>query len=144
MARVMILGAISLAILFMAVTVSSSRITINIVEDTENPQSQRCQQQIQQAQRLRSCQKYLRQTTQFSEEEEDQVNRDQQQCCEQLRQIQESQCRCEGLRQVVQQEQQRGELQGRERQQMLRTAQNLPGLCGLSPQRCEIQTRSLF
>ncbi|KAK4365331.1 hypothetical protein RND71_016689 [Anisodus tanguticus] len=140
MARVMILGAI----LFMAVTVSSSRImTITIAEDAENPQSQRCQQQIQQAQQLRSCQQYLRQQTQF-QEEEDKVSRDKQQCCEQLRQIQEPQCRCEGLSQVVQHAQQQGELQGRERQQMIKTAQNLPGLCQLSPQRCEIQTRSLF
>ncbi|KAJ8555733.1 hypothetical protein K7X08_013229 [Anisodus acutangulus] len=140
MARVMILAAI----LFMAVTVSSSRImTITIAEDAENPQSQRCQQQIQQAQKLRSCQQYLRQQTQF-QEEEDKVSRDKQQCCEQLRQIQEPQCRCEGLSQVVQHAQQQGELQGRERQQMIRTAENLPGLCQLSPQRCEIQTRSLF
>lgn len=49
MGRVMIIGAISLAILFMAATVCSSRImTITISEDAENPQTQSCQQQIQQ------------------------------------------------------------------------------------------------
>ncbi|XP_009772214.1 2S seed storage albumin protein-like [Nicotiana tabacum] len=146
MAKVMILGAISLAILFMAITVSSSRtISITVSEEVENQQSRRCQQQIQQAQQLRSCQQYLRQRSQSSEEEEaDQSRGDIQRCCQQLQQIQDPQCRCEGLRQVVQQEQQRGELQGRERQQMLQTAQNLPGLCRVSPQRCEIQTRSWF
>lgn len=46
---------------------------------------------------------------------------------------------------VVQQEEQTGQVQGRQRQQMLQTAENLPGLCRLSPQRCEIQTvRSFF
>lgn len=100
---------------------------------------------VRQAQQLRSCQQYLRQRSQSSEEEEaDQSRGDIQRCCQQLQQIQDPQCRCEGLRQVVQQEQQRGELQGRERQQMLQTAQNLPGLCRVSPQRCEIQTRSWF
>ncbi|CAN4127529.1 unnamed protein product [Withania somnifera] len=139
----MVVGGICLAILFMAATVCSTRImTITIAEDAENPQSQSCQQQIQQAQQLRSCQQYLRQRTQFSEEQDQ--GRDIESCCNQLQLIQDAQCRCEGLRQVVRQEQQRGELQGRESQQMLQTAQNLPGLCRLSPQRCEIQTLSWF
>ncbi|CAN4077786.1 unnamed protein product [Withania somnifera] len=140
----MVVGGICLAILFMAATVCSSRImTITIAEEAEKPQSQRCQQQIQQAQQLRSCQQYLRQTRQ-SYGEENQSTEEVQRCCNQLQQIQDAQCRCEGLRQVVQQDQQRGELQGRERQQMLQTAQNLPGLCRLSPQRCEIQTLTWF
>ncbi|XP_055819504.1 2S seed storage albumin protein-like [Solanum dulcamara] len=143
MGRVMIIGAISLAILFMAATVCSSRImTITISEDAENPQTQSCQQQIQQAQQLRSCQEFLRQKVQY---EDQQIPREVQQCCNQLEQIQDPQCRCEGLMQVVQQEEQTGQVQGRKKQQMLQTAQNLPGLCRLSPQRCEIQTlRTLF
>ncbi|XP_009590596.1 2S seed storage albumin protein-like [Nicotiana tomentosiformis] len=153
MAKVMIIGVVSLAVLLMAVTASSFRTTITIAEDAENPReqiSQRCQQQIQRAQQLRSCEQYLRQSTRFSEEEEefDNQGRDWRQefprCCEQLEQIQDEQCRCEGIRQVVQQQQQRGELQGRERQEVFRTAQTLPGLCRISPQRCEIPTRSPF
>lgn len=96
-----------------------------------------------QAKQLRSCQELLRQKVQY---EDQQIPREVQQCCNQLGQIQDPQCRCEGLMQVVQQEEQIGQVQGRQRQQMLQTAQNLPGLCRLSPQRCEIQTliRTLF
>ncbi|KAG5593130.1 hypothetical protein MTR67_037199 [Solanum verrucosum] len=144
MGRIMIVGAISLAILFMAATVCSSRImTITIAEDALNPQTQSCQQQFQQAQQLRSCQQFLRQRSQYDEDQ--QIPREVQQCCNQLEQIQDPQCRCEGLMKVVQKEEQTGQVQGRQRQQMLQTAQNLPGLCRLSPQRCEIQTvRSFF
>ncbi|MCD7447589.1 hypothetical protein HAX54_032207 [Datura stramonium] len=149
MAKVIMFGAICLAILFMSVTAT---VTIGGVENPIREQiSQRCQQQIQRAQNLRSCDEYLRQSTKFTEEEEilmDQQTGDWRQsfprCCEQLEQIEEEQCRCEGITQVMQQEQQRGELQGRERREVLKTAQSLPGLCRLSPHQCDIPTRSLF
>ena len=142
MGRVMIVGAISFLVFFMAATVCSSRImTITIAEDVENPQTQSCQQQIQQAQQLRACQQFIREKAQSDQ----QIPREAQQCCNQLQQIQDPQCRCEGLRQVVQQEEQQGRFQGRQRQEMLQTAQYLPSLCRISPQKCEIQTaRSFF
>ncbi|KAK4338382.1 hypothetical protein RND71_042869 [Anisodus tanguticus] len=156
MAKVIIFGAMCLAILFMAVTASSFRTTVTIAEeDVANPReqiSQRCQQQVQRAQNLRSCEQYLRQSSRFTEEEEEEIM-DQQirgwrqafpRCCEQLEQIQDEQCRCEGIRQVMQQQQQRRELQGREMREALLTAQSLPGLCRIAPQQCQIRTRSLL
>lgn len=97
-----------------------------------------------QAKQLRSCRQILRQRVQ-SEEGEDQISqREAQKCCKQLERMQDPQCRCEGLSQVVQQEEQSGQIQGRQMQQMVQSAQELPGLCQLTPQRCEIQTRTLF
>ncbi|CAN4077788.1 unnamed protein product [Withania somnifera] len=134
----------------MAVTASSFRTTITIADDNPRGQiSQRCQQQMQMAQNLRSCEEYLRQSSKFSEE----ILMNQQggdwrqsfpRCCEQLEQIQDEECRCEGLTQVIHQEQQMGELQGRERLEAFKTAQSLPGLCRIAPHQCNIPSRSLY
>lgn len=71
MGKVIIFGAICLAILFMSVTASSFRTTITISENPREQISQRCQQQMQRAQNLRSCEEYLRQSHKFTDQEEE-------------------------------------------------------------------------
>ncbi|KAM3321854.1 2S seed storage albumin protein [Capsicum chacoense] len=139
-----------LAILFMAaaVTASSFRTTITIAGNPMGEVSQRCEQQFQRAQNLRTCDDYLRQSSKFPEEIMliNQQGGDWRQsfprCCEELEQMEEEECRCEGLTQIIHQEQQAAELQGRERAEAFQTAQALPGLCRIPPRHCSIPSLS--
>ncbi|GAA0185788.1 hypothetical protein LIER_33076 [Lithospermum erythrorhizon] len=107
--------------------------------------AERCQQQQQQ---INACQRYLIDSSQCSSSGRSSYSNERgdwreefPRCCEQLEQIDE-QCRCEAIKQVAQQQHQ--QLQGREKEEMLQTAQSLPNLCRISPQRCDIQRRGQY
>lgn len=62
-------------------------------------------------------------------------SRNMRQCCQQLRQMDEE-CRCEGLREMMmEQMMEMGSVGGREMEEMVR---NLPSMCGMEPQMCEM------
>lgn len=51
----------------------------------------------------------------------------------------EEQCRCQGLEKIVEQQQQQGRLQGQKLRQVIQSAENIPNMCQMSPQRCQIR-----
>ncbi|XP_052206141.1 2S seed storage albumin protein-like [Diospyros lotus] len=105
----------------------------------EDP-SQRCRQQIQSQQRLNACRQYLRESSRISLVEEPNEWREQfQRCCQQLEELAEP-CRCVGVMAAADDVRQGGMLQGREVREMLRTAETLPGLCRMSPRRCNVRS----
>ncbi|XP_010064931.1 2S albumin [Eucalyptus grandis] len=147
MARVAVTAAV-LALLVVAAS-ATYRTTITTVEFDEeaNPRrggggsgsgSQQCRQRILR-QQLHKCEQFITQGRGLivlpRHEEGGQGSL--QQCCQQLRQI-DQQCRCEGLKQIVQEQQQQGQLQGQELREVVQKAQNLPNMCRLGPQRCDI------
>ncbi|KAF3664702.1 hypothetical protein FXO38_10021 [Capsicum annuum] len=127
-----------------AVTASSFRTTITIADNPMGEMSQRCEQQFQRAQNLRTCDDYLRQSSKFPEEimlmnqQDGDWRQSFPRCCEELEQMEDEECRCEGLTQIIHQEQQAAVLQGRERAEAFQTAQALPGLCRIPPRHCSI------
>ncbi|KAB1200534.1 2S albumin [Morella rubra] len=139
MARLSTLAALA-AIFFIAhASAHRTTITVDIDEDIENPmQGESCREQLQQQQYLRHCQNYMRQQSQGPGRfDEDNQMQHFQQCCRQLRQM-DRECRCEGLRQMMRQMQ--GMMRGEEMQEMTEMARDLPGECGVGPQRCQMRS----
>ncbi|KAF8016356.1 hypothetical protein BT93_H1765 [Corymbia citriodora subsp. variegata] len=132
MARLAVAAAV-LALLFVAAS-ASYRTTITTVEFDEEEgfggSTTGCQRRS--SQQLRQCKQFI---TQGRQEEGSQGPLHQ--CCQQLRQM-DQRCRCGGLSQIVQEQHQQGQLQGQELREVIQKAQNLPNMCRLSPQRCEI------
>ncbi|KAB1200532.1 2S albumin [Morella rubra] len=136
MARLSTLAA--LAAIFFIAHASAHHTTITVDENIENPmQGESCREQVQQQQYLRHCQNYMMQQSQGRGRfDEDNQMQHFQQCCRQLRQM-DRECRCEGLRQMMRQMQ--GQMRGEEMQEMTEMAMDLPGECGVRPQRCQMR-----
>ncbi|KAI3837756.1 hypothetical protein MKW92_019975 [Papaver armeniacum] len=134
---VLLIAVLSLA----AVEASIYRTTVTTTEiedDTENQQSQRCQRQMR-GMRMNMCQQYLRQSTQRGDdiimEESNPTRQGLQDCCREMRGVSEE-CRCEAIRQMMQQ------MHGQAYQgQMMQKARQLPSMCGMGPQYCDIRGR---
>ena len=58
-------------------------------------------------------------------------------CCEQLRQL-DDKCQCEGVVEVFKEQIEQGQLQGQEMREILQRVRELPKMCGLETQHCEI------
>ncbi|MCL7024189.1 hypothetical protein MKW94_015104 [Papaver nudicaule] len=97
--------------------------------------SQRCQRQMR-GMRMDRCRQYLRQPSQqWDDIESNPTGQAPQECCRELRGVSEE-CRCEAVRQMVQQ------IQGQAYQgQMMQKARQLPSMCGMRPQYCDIRGR---
>ncbi|RZC66626.1 hypothetical protein C5167_010308 [Papaver somniferum] len=113
--------------------------TTEIEDDMDNQQSHRCQRQMR-GMRMNMCQQYLRQSSQrgddiMIEQEGNPTRQGLQDCCREMRGVSEE-CRCEAVRQMVQQ------MQGQAYQgQMMQKARQLPSMCGMRPQYCDIRGR---
>ncbi|KAI3960657.1 hypothetical protein MKX01_003831 [Papaver californicum] len=111
--------------------------TTEIEDTTENQQSQRCQRQMR-GMRMNMCQQYLRQSSWRGDDiimMESNPTGQLQDCCREMRGVSEE-CRCEAIRQMVQQ------MQGQAYQgQMMQKARQLPSMCGMRPQYCDIRGR---
>ncbi|KAI3875787.1 hypothetical protein MKX03_023710 [Papaver bracteatum] len=137
----------SIAVLFIAIfavaaveaSIYRTTVTTTEIEDSaENQQSQRCQRQMR-GMRMNMCQQYLRQSSQRGDdimmEESNPTRQGLQDCCREMRGVSEE-CRCEAIRQMVQQ------MQGQAYQgQMMQKARQLPSMCGMRPQYCDIHGR---
>ncbi|KAI3962279.1 hypothetical protein MKW92_017818 [Papaver armeniacum] len=113
-------------------------VTTEIEDSMENQQSQRCQRQMR-GMRMNMCQQYLRQSSQrgddIMEEESNPTRQGLQDCCREMRGVSEE-CRCEAIRQMMQQ------MHGQAYQgQMMQKASQLPSMCGMRPQYCDIRGR---
>ncbi|RZC66558.1 hypothetical protein C5167_010256 [Papaver somniferum] len=131
-----------LTALFVVAAVEASiyrtTVTTEIEDSMENQQSQRCQRQMR-GMRMNRCQQYLRSSSQrgydIMEEESNPTRQGLQECCREMRGVSEE-CRCEAVRQMVQQ------MQGQAYQgQMMQKARQLPSMCGMRPQYCDIRGR---
>ncbi|KAI3886126.1 hypothetical protein MKW92_046174 [Papaver armeniacum] len=112
--------------------------TTEIEDSSDNQQSQRCQRQMR-GMRMNMCQQYLRQSSQRGDDiimiESNPTRQGLQDCCREMRGVSEE-CRCEAVRQMVQQ------MQGQAYQgQMMQKARQLPSMCGMRPQYCDIRGR---
>ncbi|KAI3981109.1 hypothetical protein MKX01_032249 [Papaver californicum] len=100
-------------------------------------QSERCQREMQ-GMRMNMCQQYLQQSTQgLMMVTSNPTGQMKQQCCKEMGEVSEN-CRCEAVNMMMQDMMQRGEIQGQEMQEMMRTARQLPSMCNMKPQYCEI------
>ncbi|MCL7042758.1 hypothetical protein MKW94_002330 [Papaver nudicaule] len=108
---------------------------IDDVVDDNQQYSQRCQRQMR-GMRMNMCRQYLRQPSQrWDDFESNPTGQAPQECCRELRGVSEE-CRCEAVRQMVQQ------MQGQAYQgQMMQKARQLPSMCGMRPQYCDIRGR---
>ncbi|MCL7036131.1 hypothetical protein MKW94_016791 [Papaver nudicaule] len=108
---------------------------IDDVADDNQQYSQRCQRQMR-GMRMDRCRQYLRQPSQrWDDIESNPTGQTPQECCRELRGVSEE-CRCEAVRQMVQQ------MQGQAYQgQMMQKARQLPSMCGMRPQYCDIRGR---
>nr|AHG99683.1 2S albumin precursor [Moringa oleifera] len=153
MAKITLLLA-TFGLLLLLTNASIYRTTVELDEEADENQQQRCRQQFQTHQRLRACQRFIRRRTQGGgplDEVEDEVDEieevvepDQgpgrqpafQRCCQQLRNISPP-CRCPSLRQAVQlTHQQQGQVGPQQVRQMYRVASNIPSMCNLQPMSC--------
>ncbi|KAM7498839.1 hypothetical protein LguiA_023253 [Lonicera macranthoides] len=149
MAKLAIVAALLIGLVAVA-SAYTTTITTTVVEE-DNPrgggsQQRRCEEQFQEQQQLRHCQMYLRQQCGQGEDDISSlrmvVNPQQQQhrreCCKQLENI-DNQCRCESIRQMMRQQQQEGQMGGQEMEKMAQMAMNLPRMCNMEPQQCQIR-----
>ncbi|KAI3855380.1 hypothetical protein MKX03_025338 [Papaver bracteatum] len=138
------MGVLLIALFVVAAAEASiyrTTVTTEIEESMENQQSQRCQRQMR-GMRMNMCQQYLRQSSSQrgddiveEEEESNPTRQGLQECCREMRGVSEE-CRCEAVRQMVQQ------MQGQAYQgQMMQKARQLPSMCGMRPQYCDIRGR---
>ncbi|KAI3976429.1 hypothetical protein MKX01_008287 [Papaver californicum] len=127
------------AIAAVEASISRTTTTTEIEDDaTYNQQSQRCQRQMRGMQ-MNMCRQYLRQSSQRGDEtimmESNPTGQMMQDCCREMRGVSEE-CRCEAIRQMMQQ------MQGQAYQgQMMQKARQLPSMCGMRPQYCDIRGR---
>ncbi|OVA10921.1 Bifunctional inhibitor/plant lipid transfer protein/seed storage helical domain [Macleaya cordata] len=135
MARFTIIAALLVALLAVA-EASIYRTTITTTEiENDSTQSEKCRREMQGMQ-MNECERYLEQsrrgliminpTRQVPEE-----------CCREMREVSEE-CRCEAVKQMMHHMQQGGEYKGQEMREMMQTAKQLPSMCGMRPQHCEI------
>ncbi|MCL7032778.1 hypothetical protein MKW94_018681 [Papaver nudicaule] len=104
--------------------------------DDNQQYSQRCQRQMR-GMHMDRCRQYLRQPSsqRWDDIESNPTGQTPQECCRELRGVSEE-CRCEAVRQMVQQ------MQGQAYQgQMMQKARQLPSMCGMRPQYCDIRGR---
>ncbi|KAI4321916.1 hypothetical protein MLD38_035243 [Melastoma candidum] len=134
------------ALLFVSHLVMAHRTTITTIEyeeeqrQGESRHTKACREEIEK-QDLHHCERYL--ATRHSrpggsvvEEVTDGPSMHRRSCCHQLRQMDEG-CRCQEIRMIVR-EQQR-EYAGEEMEEIVRAARDLPSVCRVAPQRCEIR-----
>ncbi|KAL6548123.1 hypothetical protein OROHE_009185 [Orobanche hederae] len=129
-------------------TTYTTTITTTTFEDEGNPgQQQQCQRQLQ-GRQFRSCQRYLMQRSgSYTEEDEDVLEmmstgnpgqQSLQECCQQLKNVNE-QCRCEAIKRAVQQTQQKEGQPSTGQSQVYQKAMELPRMCNMRPQKCQIR-----
>ncbi|KAI3920600.1 hypothetical protein MKW98_020501 [Papaver atlanticum] len=100
-------------------------------------QSERCQREMQ-GMRMNMCQKYLQQSTQgLMMVTSNPTRQMKQQCCREMGEVSEN-CRCKAVNMMMHDMMQKGEYQGQDMQEMMRTARQLPAMCNMRPQYCEI------
>ncbi|PKI55884.1 2S albumin-like [Punica granatum] len=147
--RLAVLAAVFVA-MFMVASAYKTTVTTMVLEDNDDENQsrrggrQQCREQIQRQQQLFHCQQVLTRGGRYivlgMRGAEDSNPESLQQCCQQLRQVEE-QCRCQGIEEIVQIQQQQGRLQGQRLREVIQTAENLPNMCRLSPQRCSVSVR---
>ncbi|KAI3922557.1 hypothetical protein MKX01_006246 [Papaver californicum] len=122
---VLLIAIFSLAVV--EASIYRTTVTTTEIEDgTENQQSQRCQ---------RTYDNHHRGDDIIMMEESNPTRQGLQDCCREMRGVSEE-CRCEAIRQMVQQ------MQGQAYQgQMMQKARQLPSMCGMRPQYCDIRGR---
>nr|AHG99681.1 2S albumin precursor [Moringa oleifera] len=155
MAKLTLLLA-TFALLVLLANASIYRTTVELDEEPDDNQQQRCRHQFQSQQRLRACQRVIRRWSQGggpmedvedeigeTDEIEEVVEPDQarrpptlQRCCRQLRNVSPF-CRCPSLRQAVQSaQQQQGQVGPQQVGHMYRVASRIPAICNPQPMRC--------
>ncbi|KAK4744123.1 hypothetical protein SAY87_010435 [Trapa incisa] len=123
--------AVLLNVMFMAA--SAHRTTVTTVVEEEGIRES-CREQI------RKQQQVLRGGGKIIMLAEDETNVGQlQDCCWQLRQVEER-SRCKEIEEILQVQQQQGK-QGRRLREAIQTGENLPNMCRMSPQSCDISVR---
>ncbi|KAJ9537935.1 hypothetical protein OSB04_030668 [Centaurea solstitialis] len=116
-------------------------------DDTTNPSSQQCGQQLQ-GQQLRQCQNHLQQPESlfpFPQQQQQTL----QQCCQELRNV-NPQCQCNAVKKIFGEVQQQQEQQGgifggifgpMQTQRLKQRAENIPNQCNLQTGRqCRVRT----
>ncbi|MCL7030583.1 hypothetical protein MKW94_011658 [Papaver nudicaule] len=128
MARFTILAALFLVMLSV---VNAS------TENQTGQQSRRCQREMQ-GMRMNMCQQYLQQSAHGrGMETANPTGQMRRQCCREMGEVSEN-CRCQAIDMMMQDMMQRGEYQGQEMREMMQTARQLPSMCNMRPQYCEI------
>lgn len=147
MAKLTIVAALLVSLLAIgeASTYRTTITTTTIEEDNPSGrQTERCRQEVQ-TQQLTHCQMYLRSSQRSSYNDmtlrmvvNPQQMQHLQECCEQLEKV-DQQCRCEAIKEIVRKQQQQGQVQGERMEQMVQKARELPRMCHMEPQECQIQ-----
>ena len=110
--------------------------------DMRAPVRSTCCEQVQR-QDLNQCVQYLKRASEgyLSLRRGCDEKEEQQQaallCCEQLMQL-DDKCQCEGVVEVFKEQMQQGQLQGQGMRERLQRVRELPEMCGLETQHCEI------
>ncbi|KAJ0111196.1 hypothetical protein Patl1_02137 [Pistacia atlantica] len=115
MAKLVVLLS-AFALLLLLANASTYRATVEVGENSSRGQS--CQEQFEQQQRFRHCQRYVQQEIQ-GEKELQELDR---------------WCRCQNLEQILTHQQQQGQFRGEEVQELYETASELPSMCNISTQ----------
>ncbi|KAK4744122.1 hypothetical protein SAY87_010434 [Trapa incisa] len=151
MERKLTILAMLLSVMF--VTASAYRTIVTTVveeeDDSETYQASRregiresCREQIRKQHNLVHCQQVLSRGSKLIMLAGDETNAGQlKDCCQQLRQVEER-CRCQGIEKILQVQQKQGKLQGRRLREAIQTGENLPNMCRMSPQSCDISVGS--
>lgn len=142
MAASKLLAALLAAILVAAHVAAAFRTTITTVETTSeessNYTSQECMQELM-GKDLSHCMRYLmEQQSPYGRGRgggEGRGGMHFNACCGELRKVRNERCRCEGIEEAMQQMRGRQEMQG-----VMRTAENLPNMCGVGPSMCRFQS----
>ncbi|KAL5724147.1 hypothetical protein ACHQM5_007445 [Ranunculus cassubicifolius] len=134
MARLAIIGALIVFLLALAeASVFQTVITTEVSEPNPHD-ARRCQSQLSRM-RMESCLRYLQSHMIFIRMDMSQM---QQQCCQELQDV-NLECRCEALRETVERcsgspgAQHEGQMQ-----EIIRKAEQIPSMCEIQPQHCEI------
>ncbi|KAJ0046044.1 hypothetical protein Pint_04239 [Pistacia integerrima] len=138
MAKLVVLLS-AFALLLLVANASTYRATVEVEEDSSRGQS--CQQQFEQQERFRHCQRCVQQEIQGSQGGRwNQRQKCFKQCCQELQEV-DRRCRCQNLEQMVRHQQQQGQFRGEDVQELYETASELPSMCNISPsQGCQFRS----
>lgn len=151
MAKLTILAAIFTVLLVMIANTCAYSITNIEVDgyrdaDMRAPVRSTCCEQVRRRD-LNQCVQYLKRASEgylslrrgCDEKEEQQQQQAALLCCEQLRQL-DNKCQCEGVVEVFKEQIEQGQLLGQGMREILQRVRELPEMCGLETQHCEISS----
>lgn len=151
MAKLTILAAIFTVLLVMIANTCAYGITNIEVDgyrdaDMRAPVRSTCCEQVRRRD-LNQCVQYLKRASEgylslrrgCDEKEEQQQQQAALLCCEQLRQL-DNKCQCEGVVEVFKEQIEQGQLLGQGMREILQRVRELPEMCGLETQHCEISS----